>query len=155
GLDTRLETNDVSEVPLKPLRQGDEGIDGPLAAQRCEIVEIPAEMWRQHARTPKRLQILREPVFVRERKPFGARLEEKIEGVIDGELRDEIDVDPELGYCARKNEPREIIALRILLPVEEVPGRRDATGIRQDWRAAVWRRPQANHLRRERDAPIV
>ena len=46
----------------------------------------------------------------------------------------------------REHQPREIVRLRILLPVDEVLGRRDLQRVGQDARAAVRRGTQAHDL---------
>ena len=94
-------------------------------------------------------------VLVAERKVLGVRLEEEVERVVDGHLGDQVDLDAELAHLLREREPRDVVALRILLPVEEVLGWRDALRIGQDRRAAVRRRTQADELRRQCDRPVV
>ena len=68
----------------------------------------------------KRLQLLQLPVFVGERKRFGLRLEEEVERVVDRHLGDEIDLEPELTDPLGEGQSRQIVALRILLPVDEM-----------------------------------
>ena len=63
---------------------------------------------------------LREPRLVGERKRLGRRLEEEVERIDHRHLGDQIDVDGELARLLRKDEAREVVAVRILLPVEEV-----------------------------------
>ena len=58
--------------------------------------------------------------LVAERKLFGVRLQKKIEGIDDGHLRDEIYIYAEVFYSVRENDPGQIVALGILLPVQEV-----------------------------------
>src|SRR5690606_2230120 len=48
-----------------------------------------------------------------------------------------------------------VVALRVLLPVDEVLARPDLQRIRKDARAAVRRRAQAHHLRAEVDRAVV
>src|SRR5713226_308867 len=54
-----------------------------------------------------------------------------------------------------KYEPREKIAVRILLPVDEMTVRFDTQRVTRDRGAAVRRRPQTYDLRRKRDQAIV
>ena len=86
---------------------------------------------------------------------FGGRLEEEVERVVDRHLGDQVDLDAELVDLLGERQPRDVVALRILLPVEEVLGRRDALRVGEDRRAAVRRRPQADELRRQLDGPVV
>ena len=55
----------------------------------------------------------------------------------------------------RENDARQIIALRILLPVEEVALRFDLERIGRDRRAAMRRGPQPDHLRRQLHQAVV
>ena len=86
---------------------------------------------------------------------FGGRLEEEVERIVDGHLGHQVDLDAELVDLFGEREPRDVVALRILLPVQKVAGRRDALRVGQDRRAAVRRRTQANELRRQFDRPVV
>ena len=68
----------------------------------------------------KGLQFLGQPRLVDERNLLGRRLQEKVERVDDRHLGDEIDFDRQL--CGRfgKYEPRQKIAVRVLLPIDEM-----------------------------------
>ena len=90
-----------------------------------------------------------------ERKVFGGRLEEEVERIVDGHFGHQVHLDAELVDLFREREARDVVALRVLLPVEKVTGWRDALRIGQDRRAAVRRRTQANELRRQFDGSVV
>jgi hypothetical protein len=96
-----------------------------------------------------------EIVGIGERKAVGGRLDKEVERIDHRHLGREIDLDLEFGGLLRKHEPRQPIALRILLPVDEVVGRRDLERVAQDRRAGVRRRPQANGLRTEVDRTVI
>ncbi len=68
----------------------------------------------------KGAQFAGEGFVVAERIVLRARLEEEIERIEDRHLRDQIHFDGELGGRFGKDEAREIVGLRILLPVDEV-----------------------------------
>ena len=51
--------------------------------------------------------------------------EKEVERVEHRHLGDEVDVDDELPRPLREDEAREVVSLRVLLPVEEVQLRRD------------------------------
>src|SRR5262249_3480635 len=55
----------------------------------------------------------------------------------------------------RKDEPREPVALRVLLPVHEVIGGRHLERIAQDRRARMRRRTQAGGFRAQVDRAVV
>ena len=86
---------------------------------------------------------------------FSFRIDEKIEGVVHRHLGDEIDFDAKSAHWIRKRQARDIVALRILLPVDEMARRLDAHGIRDDGRAAVRSRAQPDELLRHGDRTIV
>ena len=64
------------------------------------------------------------------------RLEKEVERVVDGHLRDQVDFDAQLVDFLGERQPGDVVALRILLPVEEVLGgvtrwEYDRIGVRQ------------------------
>ena len=97
----------------------------------------------------------RERRLVAERKTLGRGFEEKIERVDDRELRDEIDRDAQMIRRIRNEDAREPVRLRIGLPVQKVALGLDVETVGEDRRAAMRRRPKADHLRPELDPPIV
>ena len=92
---------------------------------------------------------------VGERHALGVRFEEEVERVVDRSLGDEVDFDAHFADALGERQSGNVIALRILLPVDEVERRLDQQRVGQDRRAAVRSRPQANELRRQADRPIV
>ena len=86
---------------------------------------------------------------------LGMRLEEEVEGVEHRHLGDQVDGDLELFGLLREHQARQVVALRVLLPVDEVLARPDLQRIGEDARAAVRRRAQAYHLRAEVDRAVV
>ena len=67
----------------------------------------------------------------------------------------EIDLDAQLAGLVGEDQPRLIVRLRILLPVDEVDLGGDPQRIGQDARAGMRAGPQANHLRAKVDRAIV
>src|ERR1035438_7186054 len=55
----------------------------------------------------------------------------------------------------RENQPRKVVALRVLLPVDEVVLGKHFQRIGEDWRAAVRGRTQPDYMRSERYPPVV
>ena len=86
---------------------------------------------------------------------FSFRIDEKIERVVHRHLGDQVDFDAKSAHWIRKRQARDIVALRILLPVDEMAGRLDAHGIRDDGRAAVRSRAQPDKLLRHGDRTFV
>ena len=74
----------------------------------------------------ERLEVAELRRLVGEGEPLGERFQKKVEGVVDGHLGDQIDLDPEQIGLVREREPRDVVVLRILLPVQEMRRWRDA-----------------------------
>ena len=106
---------------------------------------------RRHIRS----QFMRLRRGIAERKFLGVSLQKEIERIDHRHFRDQIDFDGEMLHRFWKDQARQIIALRVLLPVDEVAGRFDLQRVRGDRRAAVRSGPQANHLRRETYQAVV
>ena len=108
---------------------------------------------------PKRLEVGLELVqqqrIVLEWPLLGRLLDEEVERIDDGHVGDQIDADAELARLVGHHHARQEVAERILLPVDEVRLGRDLQRVGQDRRAAVRRRAQAHHLRRQRYRAIV
>ena len=83
------------------------------------------------------------------------RLEEKVERVVNRQLSHQIDLDPKLTHLFRKRQAGHIIALRILLPVDEMLCRRDSLRVRQNGGTAVRSGAQPHEVRPQRDKSIV
>src|SRR4029077_1652158 len=79
----------------------------------------------------------------------------KVERIDHFHVGEQIDSDGEFGGLLRKHETRQPIAVRVLLPVHEMLGRRDVERITRDAGAAVRRRPQPHDLRAEADRPVI
>ncbi len=94
-------------------------------------------------------------LVVFEGEPLRIRLEEKVEWVQHRHFRDEVHFDQELAGFFGENQPRMVVGLRVLLPVDEMLLGRDAQRVAQDARARVWSGPQPNDLRPERHQPVV
>ena len=94
-------------------------------------------------------------VIVLERKFLRLWFEKKVERVEHRHLRDQIHFHEELARQLRENEPRRVVRLRVLHPVDEMLLRLDAQRVAEDARARMRRGPQAHHLRPERDEPVV
>ena len=103
----------------------------------------------------ERGQVAGQRRLVGERPLLGLGLDEEVERVDDRDLGDEIDLDLQRPRQLGEHHPRQVVAVRILLPVQEVRLGRDAQRVAEDRRPAVRRRPQPDGLRRQRDRPVV
>src|SRR5262245_13033497 len=94
-----------------------------LLPRNCSQVTL--EERRQRLRTKVRREFWSLPRFVLERIILGVRFEKKIERVDDRHLRHEVDFDAKLTRRLEKYKARQIVRLRVLLPVDKMLGRFD------------------------------
>jgi hypothetical protein len=102
-----------------------------------------------------RLQILGQVRSVGERELVDSRLEEKIERIDGRQIRDEVHIDSEFARLFLKNDARKAIIVGVQLPVEDVIGGSDFKRVAEDWRAAMERGTQLDHLWTEGYRPFV
>jgi hypothetical protein len=153
-LDAGVEPDDVADVVAERTVQFDEEVvcPGRLPSDRVQIGRQPR---RQRLRVQERLQLAQQRRVVLERHLFGGGFQEEVERVVDRHLGDEVDVDPELADRIREVQSRDVVAVRILLPVDEVAARLDAHRIREDRRPALRRRTQPDQLRAQTYEAVV
>jgi hypothetical protein len=134
--------------------QIDEKVHG-LLRTAIDALQSIAELRPDRFGIEKRRQILREPRLVGEGIHLGGWLEEEVERVDHRQLGDEINVDHELARLLGKHDARKEIAVRILLPVEELRPRLGPQRVAEHRRTTMRRRPQTDDMRRQRDRPVV
>ena len=93
--------------------------------------------------------------IVAERDGLGVAFQEEGERVDGRHIGQQVDRDFELRHPLREHRAGEEIALRILLPIEEVPGGLHGQRIGQDPGAAMRRWAQADGLRPKLDWAVV
>jgi len=86
---------------------------------------------------------------------FGVGRQEKIKWIENRHLCDQIDFDFQFPGRLREHQPRKIVGLRILLPIDEVLGWRHGQRIRQNAGAAMRRRPKSHDLRAQVHRSVV
>ena len=138
------------ELPV----QFDEEVD------RCDRAAIdPAQPLRQQGarglELEVRLEFLGDARLVGERVLLGFGLEEEVERIEHRHFGDEVHLQAELAGLPGNHDAGEVVAERILLPVQEVSGRLDVQRVAQDPCAGMRRRPEANNLRPQRRQPVV
>ena len=101
------------------------------------------------------LEVLLQQRLVGERHGFGGRLEKEIERVDHRHLGDQPDLDRKARGGLGDHEAGEVVAVRVLLPVEEVLFRLDLEAVAHDARAAVRCGAQADDLRAQLDRPVI
>ena len=131
----------------RPRWRGDESCLPCRANQAGE--QVAADRRRQVRR-----ELRRQHRIVGEGERLRLGIEEEIEGVDRHEIGDEIDRQGELARRLRKHDPRQVVALRILLPVEEVVARLDDERVAQDPGAAMGGRTEPDDMRREAHGPV-
>ena len=154
GLDAGLHADYVADFALQSLVESDEEIDGADFCER-DGAEPASEIGAGGFFFEIGAEIAGERGVVSERVIFGGGFEKEIERIVDRHLRDEIDFDEERGCGLGEDETREIVALRVLLPVDEVATGLNLQRIRKDRRAAVRSGTQTDDLRTEFDAAVV
>ena len=154
SLYSRLHPDHVADFALQTLVEIDEEVGEPdlSPVDRGQKV-FKTGSCRQ--RLQKKSQVFLFQSLVLERILFRVRLEEKIERVDDRHVDSEADLEREMPGLFGKNETRQEIAVRILLPVDEMILRFYTQRIAGHRRAAVRRGPQTHGLRGKGDHAIV
>ena len=92
---------------------------------------------------------------VAERDFFGVGFQEEIERIEYRHLGDQVDFDAQFVSFFRKHQTRQVIALGVLLPIDEVLFRQHLQRVGQNPSAAMSRRTQTNNLWAELDRAVV
>ncbi|CAM5190161.1 hypothetical protein BTHI11S_02507 [Bosea thiooxidans] len=153
-LHARLQPDAIGDHPLQPRIEVDDEAHRALRLPRQfgeEGFEQRACRFHRQAGRELFAQLRR----IGEGKGFGLRRDEEVERVDDRQLGDEIDLDAELADRLGKDEARQPVAGRVLLPVHEMLRGRDLQRVAFDPGPAVRRRPQPHGLGAERDRPVV
>ena len=132
----------------------DQKRDGPVALGR-DLLEVLLQQRGFGLGREIGGEFGRQLLRIGEGKFLGVGLDEEVEGIDDREFGGEIDLDLELLDQLGKHVARQPVAVRVLLPIDEVIGRRDLERIARHPRAAVGRRTQPDRLRPQRDRPVV
>ena len=93
--------------------------------------------------------------FIAEGKSFGVGLEEKVKGIDHHHVGDQVHLEIELTRGIGEDQARQKIPVRILLPIDEVPGRQDLQGKAGDGCAAVGCRAEPHDLRAQRHGTVI
>ena len=152
-LHARFHPDHIADVLLQPLVEIDQEIDRlalgavdarqPLAQQRAVVGDL--QIGRQ---------LLAQIRRILERIVIGRLLQEEIEGVDGDHLGDHIDLDRQPPRLLRKDQPGQIVAEGVLLPVDEMPFGFDLERISSDRGAAMGSWTQPHHMRRESDGAV-
>src|SRR5262245_26646236 len=154
SLDARLHAYRVANLGLQTLVEVDEKICDPpfTKVNRRNECFKPWTGW--HA-LQKWLEIFSLERSVLKGIFLRIRFEKKIERVDDRHVRNKTDFNGKPPGRFGKHKPRHKVAVRILLPIDEMVSRLDAERVTRHRRSGMRRRTQANDLRRKRDQPVI
>jgi len=154
GVDREPERSDRDARAGRPV-QLDEEIDRADATWWRRRFHVLGKAGCQRLPHQERVQLTTLRRVVGERQPLGLRLEEEIERIVDRRLRHQVDFDPHRVHALGKRQTGNVIALGILLPVDEVERRLHEQRIGKDRCATVGSRTQPYELGRQMDEAIV
>ncbi|MDT4827529.1 hypothetical protein FQZ97_608780 [compost metagenome] len=154
ALHAGLEADQVADVLAQALVEGDQEVDG-RRRRALDARQVVGETRLGAVLDQVRRQLALFGVGVGEGNLFRIGLEEEVERVEHRHLGDQVDLDLQFAGLLREHQARQVIALRVLLPVDEVFAGRHLERVGEDARAAVRRRTQADDLRAEADRAIV
>ena len=152
ALDACLETDGVGDVVTDCPVERYQEVDDRYA--RTGMLRRPPADRGVGDRPQIGLEVVSERGVIAEREGLGTRLDEEVEGVDDGQLGDQVDLDAELGRALGEHQPCQVVAERVLLPVEEVVLGCDLERVGRDRGPGVWRRPEPDHMRPDPDEPV-
>jgi hypothetical protein len=100
-------------------------------------------------------QLARLLCIVGERETFSGLLEEEIERILHRHFHDQIHLDIESRRRLREHQPRQIVRLWVLLPVDEMLHRPDIQAVGEDFRPAIRCRPEPHDVGAVADRALV
>ena len=153
-LHARFQADQIRDPFADGLVEGDQDIDR-AAGDGAEFLHQAIKGFPLRLRLQVGNQIRRRFRRIHERIILDVRFEEEIEGIDDGHFRHQIDGHGERFYLFGKDQPREIVPVGILLPVQEMIPRFDLQTVGKHPRAAVGGRAQSHHMGRVANRPIV
>jgi hypothetical protein len=154
GLHSGLHADQVAHVVLHALDQGHQEVDGRHRFARHRV-EVLLEQRRGRELEQVGRQFVLQRFIVLEGDFLGIGLEKEVERVDHRHLGDQVDLDFQFLGLFREHQARQVVALRILLPVDEMVGRGDRQRIGEDGGARMRRRAQAHDLRADADQAVI
>ncbi len=154
GLHVGLHPDEVADVPAQlPVQLHEKTDDWPRAA--VDPGETGAESFERRLPGQVGPQIRGELRLVCERKQFGLGLQKEIKRIDDDHLGHQVHLHLELGGLFREHQAPQVVAERVLLPVDEMLLRRHGQRVAQNRGPAMRRRPQPNGLGPEGHPAVV
>ncbi|MNP15308.1 hypothetical protein D3C76_1076620 [compost metagenome] len=154
GLHTRFEADQVTDVFAQALVQGNQEIDAGLR-RTLDAVQVGGELRRQRQLLQVGQQFVAFVTAITEGHLLGVGFEEEVERVEHRHLGDQVDFHPQAVGFLREHQARQVIALWVLLPIDEMPTRLHLQRVGEDPCTAVGGRAQANDLRAQFNCTVV
>ena len=150
-----LHPDDVADFAAQAPIELDQEIDSVARLPRNSVQERLQAGAKRLLRLEIGGKLLAQLGRERKREFVGIGFDEEVERVDDFEVGEEVDRHREFGGLFRENETGDPVAVRVLLPVHEMLGRRHRERIARHAGAGVRRRSQPDGLRPETDRTAV
>ena len=153
-LHPRFHADDIADALLQLAVHIDQEVDRPSLERRM----LRDQFLEQR---PLRLDVIigrqigLQLLVIAEGVIFGIGFDEEVERVDDIQIGQQVDLDTEMIDRIGKDDPRQPVAVRVLLPVEEMVRRLDLQRIIGDLGATMRRGPQSYHLRTQTDRAAI
>ncbi len=154
GLHPRLHADQVFDFRLQALVQGDQIFDR-AAFLFGQLVEPGPQQWPRRLGLQIGFQLKLQVRVVGKGQVLRVRFQKEVKGVLHRHVGDQIDRDLELLDRVRIDDAGLVVAVGVLLPVDEIALGLDLERIAEDRRAGVRGRAQADHLRAHLDLAVV
>ena len=154
GLDPGFQADDVAHRLVHIPIQIDQKVDGARHAPR-DAVNERLQPWTDRQGLQVRPQFFAQPIRIAEWVLNRVALQEEVERVDRRQFGHYVHLQLKELRRPGEDQAGQEVAVRILLPVEEMLLRQDLQRIGRHRRAAVRRGPQADNLRRQRHGAIV
>ena len=153
-LDAGFHADQVFGLVCDPAVQVDDEING---VARCAVNRFQEGAYarRRADRFAIDRQILSQVLRVVEGPLFRTFLDKEIEGIVDRHVCGQVHLDPEFPHRVREHEPRQPVAIGVLLMVDEIAFRRNLQRMCDDAGSAVGRRSQPDRLRSQCNRAII
>ena len=157
GLYPRFQADGVGQVVVNPLVQINQKVHRnlPLVFFQLQAFDPVQQQRPLVHQLPVRGEVLGQPVFINKGEVRRLFVQKEVKGIDHLQVRNHFDLHLQALGFFRKNQPGQIVAEGVLLPVDEVLFRENLEAKGQDRRAAVGRRSQAHHMGTEVNRPII
>ena len=153
-VDPGFEPDDVAYGALDTGIEGNEKIDGVLRPA-VNVGEEGRQQWTGRFGLHVDRQVAAQILRIGDGGGGRRFLDKEVERIVDRHVGDEVDFDLELGDRLGKHEAGEVIAVGVLLQVDEVLGRRHPQRMTEHLGLGTRCRLQADDLRLQHDGPVI